>query len=196
LYTRHCRVCNLTLNTHLNRRCILQGSAFKNTSQPVSRDWLDPFSYLEVTARDILQSSARLTLEFLPPQSLDSLCRRPSASNCSRMAPDLTAVNRESVLEAYSLIRGRVRRTPVLTSPNLSAQASDLLKAKLLGRESCPRIKLFFKCENLQKTGSFKFRGAMHSLSRMSNEELRKGIVAQSTGRLNFHERNSTSAGC
>ena len=43
-------------------------------------------------------------------------------------------------------------------------------------------LKLFFKCENYQKTGSFKYRGASHFLAKLQNHELSRGVVAYSTG--------------
>ena len=56
---------------------------------------------------------------------------------------------RADVLAAGRVLRGRVHRTPVLTSRALNG---------MLGRE------LFFKCENLQRTGSFKIRGATNAV--------------------------------
>lgn len=41
---------------------------------------------------------------------------------------------------------------------------------------------LFFKCENFQKTGAFKFRGAMNALSYLTPDQLRKGVVTHSSG--------------
>ena len=58
-------------------------------------------------------------------------------------------------------------RTPVLTCQSLD---------RLVGHN------LFFKCENLQKTGAFKFRGAVNALAQMSPDELAKGVVTHSSG--------------
>ena len=41
---------------------------------------------------------------------------------------------------------------------------------------------MFFKCENLQRAGAFKFRGAYNALSRLSPDERRRGVVAFSSG--------------
>ena len=41
---------------------------------------------------------------------------------------------------------------------------------------------MFFKCENLQRIGAFKFRGAYNAVSRLSPEQLAKGIAAYSSG--------------
>ncbi len=77
------------------------------------------------------------------------------------------------VRAAHKCIKSLVYATPVLTSDILSraASAPDL------------RIKLFFKCENLQKSGSFKFRGASNFIANQPNADVQKGIVATSTGK-------------
>jgi len=61
----------------------------------------------------------------------------------------------------------RVRRTPLLRSEWLSS---------LTGRD------VFLKCENLQVTGSFKVRGALAAVGRLTPEERRRGVVASSAG--------------
>jgi len=48
--------------------------------------------------------------------------------------------------------------------------------------EASVGAQLFFKCENLQKTGSFKIRGATNAVFSLSNDEARRGIVTQSSG--------------
>lgn len=78
------------------------------------------------------------------------------------IAPDLTAIR-----DAHERIRGQIHRTPVLTSETLD---------KLAGAQ------LFFKCENLQKTGSFKFRGATNAVFSLSDEEAKRGVVTVSSG--------------
>src|SRR5260370_11494252 len=72
----------------------------------------------------------------------------------------------EAILEAHARIAPRIHRTPVLTSASLDA---------LTG------ARLFFKCENLQKTGSFKIRGATNAIFSLSDEEASRGIVTQSS---------------
>jgi threonine dehydratase len=57
---------------------------------------------------------------------------------------------------------------------------TPLVSATLLGRGF--GVRLFCKCENLQKTGSFKVRGAMHKIARLSAEERRRGVVTISAG--------------
>src|SRR5713101_2947996 len=73
----------------------------------------------------------------------------------------------EAILAAHARIAGRIHRTPVLTSASLNAIAG---------------ARLFFKCENLQKTGSFKIRGASNAILSLTEEEAAKGIVTQSSG--------------
>ncbi|RPA98619.1 tryptophan synthase beta subunit-like PLP-dependent enzyme [Choiromyces venosus 120613-1] len=81
-------------------------------------------------------------------------------------------LTRESVLEAHALIKSRIHRTPVLTSTTLSKLASP----------GDTNVNLLFKCENLQKIGAFKIRGATHALARLTDEELQKGVVTHSSG--------------
>jgi len=73
----------------------------------------------------------------------------------------------EAILAAHARIAPRIHRTPVLTSSSL---------------DSITGAKLFFKCENLQRTGSFKIRGATNAIFSLSNEEAARGIVTPSSG--------------
>ncbi len=68
---------------------------------------------------------------------------------------------------AHDRIRGEAHRTPVLTSATVDA---------LTG------ARVFFKPENLQRMGAFKFRGAYNALSQLSAGEKRRGVVAFSSG--------------
>lgn len=78
--------------------------------------------------------------------------------------PPLT---RESVQAAHELIKPFVHRTPVLTNTTLTELAStprnaeDLVGTPWEGRVPAkPKVRLWFKCENFQKIGAFKVRGA------------------------------------
>jgi threonine dehydratase len=73
----------------------------------------------------------------------------------------------DAIEAAHARIAPRVHRTPVLRSATLDA---------MCGAE------LFFKCENLQKTGSFKIRGATNAIFSLSDEEASRGIVTHSSG--------------
>jgi threonine dehydratase len=71
------------------------------------------------------------------------------------------------VARAHERIRAHAHRTPVLTSATVDA---------LTG------ARVFFKPENLQRMGAFKFRGAYNALSQLPPEEKRRGVVAFSSG--------------
>ncbi len=73
----------------------------------------------------------------------------------------------EAILAAHARIAPRIHRTPILTSASLDAMTG---------------AHLFFKCENLQKTGSFKIRGASNAILSLTEKEVAKGIVTQSSG--------------
>ena len=73
----------------------------------------------------------------------------------------------KNIEEAHERIRPRIHRTPVLTSHSLNRLAG---------------VELFFKCENLQKTGSFKIRGATNAIFSLSESEARRGVVTHSSG--------------
>src|SRR6266513_6056240 len=73
----------------------------------------------------------------------------------------------EQIKAAAERMRGRVHRTPVVTSRSFNEAA---------GKE------VFFKCENLQRAGAFKIRGATNKILSLSDEEKRRGVVAFSSG--------------
>ncbi|MBJ7310324.1 threo-3-hydroxy-L-aspartate ammonia-lyase [Rugamonas sp. CCM 8940] len=77
------------------------------------------------------------------------------------------AVNYAAVAAAAERLRGVAHHTPVLTS----AQADAISGARV-----------FFKCENFQRVGAFKFRGAYNAISCLSEEQRRRGVVAFSSG--------------
>jgi len=98
-------------------------------------------------------------------------------------------LDRSSIEAAHELIRPYIHKTPVLTSTSLSDIVSTPQTPEaLIGtpwegqRPARPKIKFFFKCENFQKIGAFKIRGAFHALSRLSKEELAKGVITHSSG--------------
>ncbi|KVD37351.1 serine dehydratase [Burkholderia sp. ABCPW 11] len=73
----------------------------------------------------------------------------------------------DDVAAAAARLEGHAHRTPVMTSRTVD----DALGAQV-----------FFKCENLQRMGAFKFRGAFNALSRFNAEQRRHGVVAFSSG--------------
>jgi len=71
------------------------------------------------------------------------------------------------VEKAHLLIQRYAHHTPVLTSSGIN---------RIVGGE------LFFKCENLQKVGAFKFRGACNAVFSLSDEDAQKGVATHSSG--------------
>lgn len=96
---------------------------------------------------------------------------------------------RDSVLQAHQLISTAIHLTPVLTCQTLNLLASAPLCATATDPEEDGEfpINLFFKCENFQKAGAFKIRGATHALCRLLSspavEHLRRvGVITHSSG--------------
>lgn len=73
----------------------------------------------------------------------------------------------DDICQAHERIRPFVHRTPVFSSQSIN---------QMLGTE------LFFKCENLQKVGAFKFRGACNSVVSLRPEEAKNGVCTHSSG--------------
>jgi threonine dehydratase len=71
------------------------------------------------------------------------------------------------VESASQRIDGVAHRTPVITSTIVDTRS---------------RARVFFKCENLQRAGAFKFRGAYNALAKLSADDRRRGVVAYSSG--------------
>lgn len=103
-------------------------------------------------------------------------------------------LTRESVIAAHELIKPHIHLTPVQTNTTLSNLASTPQTAEALkgtpweGQQPArPKIKLFFKCENFQRIGAFKVRGAFHAVKRLIEKEgldevRQKGVVTHSSG--------------
>lgn len=75
--------------------------------------------------------------------------------------------DKNKISEAFRRVNKFIHRTPVLTSQNLN---------QLTGGS------LFFKCENFQKTGSFKIRGAVNTVFSLSEDQLMNGVATHSSG--------------
>ena len=73
----------------------------------------------------------------------------------------------EDVLEAASRIRSLVHRTPVLQSKTADERYG---------------ARFYFKCENFQRGGAFKFRGALNALTKFSTEQQKRGVISFSSG--------------
>jgi len=76
--------------------------------------------------------------------------------------PDLATIR-----AAHARIAPHVHRTPVLTCRSIDAETG---------------AQLFFKCENFQKVGAFKARGAINAVFSLNDEEARRGVVTHSSG--------------
>ncbi|HXR81262.1 MAG TPA: pyridoxal-phosphate dependent enzyme, partial [Saprospiraceae bacterium] len=78
------------------------------------------------------------------------------------MLPDKNIIE-----EAHERIKAYIHLTPVMTSAGID---------ELTG------CKIFFKCENLQKIGAFKARGAMNAVLSLSDTDVKKGVATHSSG--------------
>ena len=76
-------------------------------------------------------------------------------------------VTLNDVKKAQETIKGVVKETPVLESKTLSEMTG---------------ANVFYKCENLQKTGSFKVRGAVNTIANLTDAEKANGVIASSAG--------------
>ncbi len=109
--------------------------------------------------------------------------------------PTTRPLTRASVRKAHALIKPHIHLTPVLQCSTISALASTpqtpeaLAGTEYAGQEPArPKINLYFKCENYQKVGAFKARGAFHALARLSDGELERGVVTHSSGKCLYHK--------
>jgi threonine dehydratase len=79
----------------------------------------------------------------------------------------LPVFDRDRFEEARARVAGSIHRTPLLPSRHLSNRVG---------------VPVYLKCENLQKTGAFKVRGALNRLLRLTDEERERGVVTISAG--------------
>lgn len=77
------------------------------------------------------------------------------------------ALTMESIRAAHERIRDKIHRTPLMTSQSLDAMAG---------------CRLYFKCENLQKVGAFKARGATNAVLLLPDKDAARGVVTHSSG--------------
>lgn len=76
-------------------------------------------------------------------------------------------VTYHAIAQAAERLQGIAHHTPVFTSRQADAEADSTV---------------FFKCENFQRAGAFKFRGAYNAIACLSNESRRQGVVTFSSG--------------
>jgi threonine dehydratase len=96
-----------------------------------------------------------------------SMSSVPGNSMSTSSPENKSALTMQAIREAHVRIRSMIHRTPVMTSSVLD---------ELSGNQ------LFFKCENLQKVGAFKARGATNAVFLLTDEEAAKGVVTHSSG--------------
>ena len=85
--------------------------------------------------------------------------------------------SKEEVILAFNRVEPFVHQTPVLTSSLINTIAE---------------AELYFKCENFQKMGAFKMRGAIHAIQQLTEEQKQAGVVTHSSG--NFAQALSLAA--
>src|SRR5262249_39383092 len=87
----------------------------------------------------------------------------PSAQKGERM------ITQDQLDQARAVIKGHVHRTPLLSVAGLGARCG---------------VQLHVKCENLQKTGSYKPRGGLNRIAQLGPEDKRRGVIVMSAGNL------------
>lgn len=75
--------------------------------------------------------------------------------------------NKQNIIQAHEWIQNRIHRTPIFSSKSLN---------------SILECRLYFKCENLQKAGAFKYRGASLAVLSLPKNDFRKGVATHSSG--------------
>ncbi len=79
----------------------------------------------------------------------------------------MTRLQPSAVIEAANRLKGIVNRTPVMTSRTLNQRVG---------------AKVFLKCENFQRVGAFKFRGAYNAICQLNGEQKQAGVITHSSG--------------
>lgn len=102
----------------------------------------------------------------MPDHTQPGVSSPDRAALIASLAPP-TDVGIEDVRRAAARLEGVANRTPVMTSRSIDA---------MLG------ARVFFKCENFQRVGAFKFRGAYNALSNLSEDARERGVLAWSSG--------------
>jgi threonine dehydratase len=87
--------------------------------------------------------------------------------NARSLQPKSAELTMATIREAHERIRDKIHRTPVMSSAVLDSEAG---------------VRLYFKCENLQKSGAFKARGATNAVFLLSDAEAARGVVTHSSG--------------
>ena len=90
----------------------------------------------------------------------------------------------QDIIKAAENVKGYAHYTKVMTSVTMDKELTELARKHqdLTEEEAGKSISVFFKCENLQKTGSFKFRGGFNAIKNLTDEQKAKGVLAYSAG--------------
>ncbi|HHX7191454.1 TPA: bifunctional threonine ammonia-lyase/L-serine ammonia-lyase TdcB [Bacillus thuringiensis] len=83
------------------------------------------------------------------------------------MSNEILPLNIENIKKAQKILDGNARKTPLVKSFYLTSKTGG---------------EIYLKLENMQLTGSFKFRGAFNKISQLTNEEKERGVIACSAG--------------
>jgi threonine dehydratase len=86
-------------------------------------------------------------------------------------------MNKETLIQVHNIVKPYIHRTPILSSKLINEMTG---------------CKVFFKCENFQKMGAFKMRGATNAILSLSDEQHKFGVVTHSSG--NFAQALSLAA--
>ncbi len=117
-----------------------------------------------------------LTTIFAVPESRPTQPELSASPHALGSTPDATlarCVTIADIKAAAARIGSMVHRTPVHTCSTLDAMAGEKAQAT---------VRLFFKCENFQRVGAFKFRGAANALAQLDDDARSRGVLTWSSG--------------
>lgn len=139
-----------------------EGGLHFSASIPACNPFLGTNVQGVIMGRDVAAS-------FSPPQPQDAenLMNAQAQPPISEAPQTPSGPSFEQIRAAHRRIAAHIHRTPVATSASLDALAS---------------ARLYFKCENLQRSGSFKIRGATNAVLSLSDQEAACGVLTHSSG--------------
>src|SRR5689334_7106472 len=104
---------------------------------------------------------------FAPKPAMVAKAPTPAFSLTVRAAPTAPLVTLQDVFAAADRLKGVVHETPVMTSRTLDAQVGGAV---------------FLKCENFQRIGAFKIRGAYNAMAQLTEDQREAGVLTYSSG--------------
>ncbi len=146
---------------------VLKGSYFELNLVALNRKYAKNTLKLEDFGGRVLLRYSFLPLCMQYPSKSSSNPMNPAIALSELMEIALVAVTYEDIEAAAKVLNENANRTPVMTSRTVNQRV---------------RSQVFFKCENFQRTGSFKFRGAFNALSNLSIEQRQQGVLTYSSG--------------